>query len=108
MRSLISLTFDDGLRCHFDRVVPILNTFGLPGTFFLVANTDRSLKDGQKHPRWSKTNWNARDIHLLSDMIHDGHEVGSHSVNHRHPYLDRDPAFEAETSKKWIEDRLGI
>ncbi len=106
MRSLISLTFDDGLRCHFEKALPILTEYGLPATFFLVANTDWSLKDGQKHPRWSKTNWNKRDIQLLSSMIREGHEIGSHSVHHRHPYLDQDPVFEAESSKKWIEDRL--
>jgi len=28
MQSLISLTFDDGLRCQFDNAVPILNRHG--------------------------------------------------------------------------------
>ena len=108
MRSLISLTFDDGLRCHFEKVLPILNAHRLPATFFLVANNDWSLKDGQRHPRWSKTNWNKKDIHLFTAMILDGHEIGSHSVHHRHPYLDRDPVYEAQFSKKWIEDRLNV
>jgi hypothetical protein len=108
MRSQISLTFDDGLRCHFEKALPILNAYGLPATFFLVANTDRSLKDGQRHPRWKKTNWNKKDIQVLTSMIRQGHEIGSHSVHHRHPYLDRDPQFEAQHSKQWIEDRLGI
>ena len=106
MQAIVSLTFDDGLRCHFERALPVLNAHSLPATFFLVANSDRALKDGFRHPRWKKTNWNKKDIHLLTSMIRQGHEIGSHSVHHRHPFLDRDPAFEAVWSKKWIEDRL--
>jgi peptidoglycan/xylan/chitin deacetylase (PgdA/CDA1 family) len=102
MQSLISLTFDDGLRCQFDRALPILNSHGLPATFFLVANGDRVLKDGLSHPRWRKTNWSKKDVQLFTRMIQQGHEIGSHSVHHRQPFLDRDPVFEAECSKKWI------
>src|SRR6266851_5617228 len=44
--ALVSLTFDDGLRCQFEKAVPILDRYGFPGTFFLVANTDPVFKDG--------------------------------------------------------------
>jgi peptidoglycan/xylan/chitin deacetylase (PgdA/CDA1 family) len=108
MQSIISLTFDDGLRCHFEQALPILNSHGFRATFFLVANSDRVLKDGFRHPRWNKTNWSRKDTQLLAGMIQQGHEIGSHSVHHKHPFLDKDPRFEAEASKKWIEDRLGI
>jgi peptidoglycan/xylan/chitin deacetylase (PgdA/CDA1 family) len=108
MQSLISLTFDDGLRCQFDKALPILTSHGLSATFFLVANRDRALKDGYWHPRWRKTDWSKADIQLFSSMIQQGHEIGSHSVHHKQPFLDRDPVFEAECSKKWIEDRLGV
>jgi peptidoglycan/xylan/chitin deacetylase (PgdA/CDA1 family) len=40
-------------------------------------------------------------------MIRRGHEIGAHSVHHRHPFLDNDPKLEAQGSKQWIEDRLG-
>jgi peptidoglycan/xylan/chitin deacetylase (PgdA/CDA1 family) len=108
MQSLISLTFDDGLRCQFEQALPILDSYRLPATFFLVANSDRALKDGIRHPRWSKTNWSKKDIQFLKSMIHQGHEIGSHSVHHRHPFLDRDPVFEAERSKEWIQERLEV
>jgi len=108
MRALISLTFDDGLRCHFEEAVPILNAHGIPATFFVVANDTSVLKDGFWHPRWKKTDWNKKDIQLFTNMIRQGHEFGSHSVHHKHPYLDRDPAFEAEFSKEWIQERLGV
>lgn len=108
MPAIVSLTFDDGLRCHFDSALPILDAYGFKATFFLVANTDSVLKDGLKHPRWKKTRWSREDIHLFNGMIRNGHEIGSHSVHHRQPFLDKNPAFEAEFSKKWIEDRLGL
>ncbi len=108
MRSLISLTFDDGLRCQFEKALPILNQHSLPATFFLVANTDPVLLDGIAHPNWSKTDWNQRDIELFKSMVQQGHEIGAHSVHHRQPFLDKDPKLEAEGSKKWIEDRLRV
>jgi len=108
MQSLISLTFDDGLRCQFEQALPILHQLGFPATFFLVANTEPILIDGYRHPKWSKTDWSKKDVQFFKGMIQRGHEIGAHSVNHRHPFLDRDPKLEAEGSKQWIEERLGI
>ena len=108
MGALVSLTFDDGLRCQFERAVPILDRYGFPATFFLVANADPIHTDGFVHPDWSKTDWRAKDIDSFKAMIHRGHEIGSHSVHHRQPFLDDDPRFEAQGSKQWIEDRLEV
>lgn len=104
--AVVSLTFDDGLRCQFERAVPILDRYGFPATFFLVANTDPIHTDGFEHAAWSKIEWNERDIELLRGMVRRGHEIGAHSVTHRRPELDNDPKFEAEESKRWIESRL--
>jgi len=106
--ALVSLTFDDGLRCQFQRAVPILDQHGFPATFFLVANTDPIHTDGHPHPDWLKSNWSAEDIRFLKQMIQRGHEVGAHSMTHRRPDLDNDPKFEAEGSKQWIENRLEV
>jgi peptidoglycan/xylan/chitin deacetylase (PgdA/CDA1 family) len=106
--ALVSLTFDDGLRCQFERAIPILDQHGFQATFFLVANTDPIHTDGVKHPDWKKTNWSGEDIDLLKGIVQRGHEIGAHSVHHRHPFLDKDPKFEAEGSKRWIESRLGV
>src|SRR5579863_6059457 len=106
--ALVTLTFDDGLRCQFEKAVPILDRYGFPATFFLVANTDPIHTDGCQHPDWSKINWSNNDIQSLKSMIQQGHEIGAHSVHHRHPFLDNDPRLEAEGSKKWIEDRLEV
>jgi len=104
----VSLTFDDGLRCQFERALPILNQCGFPSTFFLIANTDPILTDGHDHPSWSKIDWNQNDIQLLKRIVQMGHEVGAHSVNHKKPQLDDDPKLEVEVSKRLIEDWLGV
>jgi peptidoglycan/xylan/chitin deacetylase (PgdA/CDA1 family) len=105
--ALVSLTFDDGLRCQFERGVPILDRYGFSATFFLVANTDPIHTDGCKHPDWRKISWTEEDVQFLREMVRRGHEIGAHSVSHRRPELDDDPKLEAEGSKQWIEDRLG-
>jgi peptidoglycan/xylan/chitin deacetylase (PgdA/CDA1 family) len=106
--AFISLTFDDGLRCQFEQAVPILEQYGFSATFFLVANTDPTHTDGGQHPDWRKTDWSVKDVQFFKSMIQQGHEIGAHSVHHRHAFLDNDPKGEAENSKEWIEKRLDI
>lgn len=105
-KAIVSLTFDDGLRCHFERALPTLNRYGFAATFFVVANCDPVHTDGYQHPDWHKIDWSLNDIQLLKDVVKQGHEVGSHSVTHRLPELNRNPTNEAEVSKTWIESRL--
>jgi len=107
MQSLVSLTFDDGLHCHFERALPILNELGFPATFFLVANSEPILADGFEHPNWKKIVWSTEEIALLKKMTQQGHEIGSHSVHHLRDFLDKDPDLEASHSKRWIEKQLG-
>jgi peptidoglycan/xylan/chitin deacetylase (PgdA/CDA1 family) len=106
--ALVSLTFDDGLRCQFERAVPILDQLGFQATFFLVANTDPIHTDGQQHADWPKISWTEEDRDLLKGVVRRGHEIGAHSLHHRQPFLDNDPQGEAEGSKRWIESRLEI
>lgn len=113
--ALVSLTFDDGLRCQFERAVPILDQYGFLATFFLIANTDPICTDGCEHPDWRKIDWNANDIQLLKSAAQRGHEIGSHSVWHKDPEphspkfrQDFDPTFEAEESKRLIEGWMGM
>ena len=41
-RALVSLTFDDGFRCQFEKALPILDAYDIPATFFLIANQNLS------------------------------------------------------------------
>jgi peptidoglycan/xylan/chitin deacetylase (PgdA/CDA1 family) len=107
--ALVSLTFDDGLRCQFERAVPILDRYGFPATFFLVANTDPIFTDGFAERRgfnWRKIAWNEDDIQLLKGMVKCGHEIGSHTVSHKKQFIIANPALEAAESKRLIEQKM--
>jgi peptidoglycan/xylan/chitin deacetylase (PgdA/CDA1 family) len=104
-KPFVSLTFDDGLRNQIERAVPILDRYGLAGTFFLIANT----YPVHERPTWRKSEWNSKDVEDLNNMVLRGHEIGSHSVNHKDPQSDPsfDPILEAEQSKQLIETWMG-
>lgn len=106
--ALVSLTFDDGFRCQFDKALPILNRYSLPATFFLIANRNPT------HDRWSghindwwKIDWRDDDIAALKNVVKDGHEIGSHSVTHDPYKMPIQPDLEARESKNLIEEWIG-
>ena len=110
-KALVSLTFDDGLRSQFERGVPILDRYGFPGTFFLVANTESIFTDGWAEfngLEWRKIDWRKSDIDLLSSMIRGGHEIGAHTMTHKRDAIAADPVFEATECKRLIEGWLGV
>jgi peptidoglycan/xylan/chitin deacetylase (PgdA/CDA1 family) len=108
MRSLISLTFDDGLRCQFERAVPILDRLGMPATFFVTANRDPTHELWLGHTDdWLKIDWRADDIANLKKLIDRGHEIGSHSLSHHKQKMRSDPLAEARLSKELMEGWLG-
>lgn len=108
-KALISLTFDGGLLCQFERAVPVLDTHGLPATFFLGANSESIFEDPWAEAKgytWHKISWSPDDIRLLKSMAARGHEIASPTVKHeRHP---ADPAYEATESKCLIEGWIGV
>ena len=70
----ISLTFDDALDCHLNRVIPILDGFGFKGTFYLplsagLIGTGKSTQIGERAGEWSRA-------------ANTGHELGNHSIFH--------------------------
>jgi peptidoglycan/xylan/chitin deacetylase (PgdA/CDA1 family) len=86
----VSLTFDDGSPDQFSTGVKILDQFNYKGTFFIVTSSEDEY--------WS----------LLDTMAKNGHEIGSHTVNH--PNLKdisiEDAKFELEQSKAVIEKNI--
>jgi len=103
--SLISLTFDDGLRCQFERALPILNKYGIPATFFLIANQEPTY--GNRQNEWWKIDWRNEDVAMLRKVVQEGHEIGSHSVTHDRTKMPKQPDFEARESKRLIENWIG-
>jgi len=110
MRSLVSITFDDGLRCQFEKALPILDQHGFKGTFFLSANQDPTHDLWNNHTDdWWKIDWRNDDIAMLRALVRGGHEIGSHSVSH-HPDKLKLPDradLEASESKILIEGWVG-
>ena len=37
----VSFTFDDGLQCHRDKALPLLDAFGIKATFYVIAGKMR-------------------------------------------------------------------
>ncbi len=62
----VSLTYDDALNVHLDHVVPILDSLGLKGTFYLSGYFPAF--------RERMTEWKAVASH--------GHELGNHTLFH--------------------------
>jgi len=62
----VSLTFDDALGCHLDRVVPLLEQHQLKGTFFTNINSPSFIGRIQE--------WQA--------ITQRDHELGNHTIFH--------------------------
>jgi peptidoglycan/xylan/chitin deacetylase (PgdA/CDA1 family) len=106
MQSLISLTFDDGLKCPFEKAVPILDRHSLRATFFVIANRE-PIHENWYGKKWPKIDWSVDDIATLRRLSASGHEIGSHSLTHHIDRMPENPRAEARESKELIETWLG-
>lgn len=79
IQAAVSLTFDDGLPCHPNLVAPLLESYGLRGTFYPPILSDLRL-----HPQ----DWRG--------MAERGHELGNHTIFH--PCRG-----EPEANRSWLE-----
>jgi peptidoglycan/xylan/chitin deacetylase (PgdA/CDA1 family) len=106
--ALVSLTFDDGFRCQFEKALPILDSYDILATFFLVANRDATHDRWAGHFNdWWKIDWREDDIAMLKKLVQHGHEIGSHSVAHHPTKMKTQPDIEARESKRLIEEWIG-
>jgi peptidoglycan/xylan/chitin deacetylase (PgdA/CDA1 family) len=73
--SAFSFSFDDGFISHYENVRPILNQFNFNGTFYVMPPwlTD-SLPGIWRYGTWP----------MFQSMAMEGHEIGSHTMNHLH------------------------
>ncbi len=73
-QSAFSLTFDDGLKTHYDYAKPVLDEYGFKGTFYVLP--PYLAEDNQdliwRYGRWSE----------FQQMAAEGNEIGSHTMNH--------------------------
>lgn len=108
----VIFSFDDGYEDNFTTAFPILKEFGYTGMFYLTSDfigTERMFElDIEESGRVEHNrimNWEQ-----ASQLVHDGMEIGSHTMNH--VILTKTPGDKArseiEESKKVLENKLGI
>lgn len=84
----VSFTFDDGLQCHRDKAMPLLDEFGFKGTFFVIAGEMREHRSSPPriNPRFhygeGAVSWDE-----VAELHADGQEIGNHSLTHS--FLDQ-------------------
>ena len=93
-KKLVVLTFDDSLKSQYIFAKPILDKYGFKGTFFTVCNYVGRNND-------SKMNWTQ-----IKTLQKGGHDIESHSMNHKHlsKLSDSDLQFEIGQSKQCLAD----
>lgn len=107
----VALTFDDGVDNFITTVCPILQKFGMKGTFFIATSyikEKRTCPEGEMLACYQTVpmlTW-----HDLAEMVNGGHEIGSHG--HSHAKLgNQSEGFVREDvtlSKELLENKLGI
>lgn len=91
--SAITFTFDDCLANQYKTAVPLLNQYGMKGSFYVVTN-------------WIGTSSSYYSWADASAMAAAGHEVGSHTVSHA-DLNGSDYEYQMSESKSIIESHLG-
>lgn len=87
------LTFDDGMLSQYIYAKPILDKYNFKATFYIICNSvDKE----------NRMNWN--NILTLEE---EGHEIGSHSMNHQRlgKLSDNEMKYEIIESRKCLEDK---
>ncbi|MFZ2555872.1 MAG: polysaccharide deacetylase family protein [Minisyncoccia bacterium] len=69
-QGMVSITFDDSWLTQYTNALPILQTAGLKGTFYLTTEPIQQAWDGFMTPNQAK------------DIANKGHEIAGHTVSH--------------------------
>ncbi|HSF51274.1 MAG TPA: polysaccharide deacetylase family protein [Nitrososphaeraceae archaeon] len=86
------ITFDDGMLSQYTYAKPILDKYNFKATFYIICNNvDKE----------NRMNWN--NIHILEE---EGHEIGSHSMNHKKlgKLSDEEIKYEIIESKRCLQE----
>ncbi|HSX35309.1 MAG TPA: Ig-like domain-containing protein [Patescibacteria group bacterium] len=73
-RGIVSVTLDDGWRTQYTTGMPIMDKYGVKGTFYIITDT-------LVHPQNYTDYMSAAQIQTLQN---DGQEIASHTVTHPH------------------------
>lgn len=89
-RCIVSLTYDDALPCHFERVAPLLEEHGLHGTFYVPCG-----------PAFFD------HVEAWREVATQGHELGNHTLfhpGHDQPWLDDAYNLRNYTVRRWTDE----
>lgn len=94
-QGMVSLDFDDGWESAYDNAIPILNNAGLKSTQYIISGA-------LEWPLYVT-------IGKILQMQSDGHEIGSHSVNHPDFWQITDEKIKEEITKSKTDlEELGV
>ncbi len=90
---IVILNFDDGRKTQFTQAKPVLDKYEFEATFYVVCNY---LKNHDGYMNWKE----------VKQLYKEGHDIGSHSMNHAHlGGLSKGAlTFEIGQSKKCLQD----
>jgi len=90
---VVMINFDDGRKTQFTYAKPILDKYGFKATFYIVCNYVDNKKG---YMTWEE----------IESLKKEGHDIGSHSMNHIHlsNLSKKDIEYEVGQSKKCLED----
>jgi peptidoglycan/xylan/chitin deacetylase (PgdA/CDA1 family) len=98
----VLITLDDGYAGHFEHVLPLLQKYQVPATFFVFPGKVDGTVAGRSTLTWEQLKTMAADPLVT---------IGAHSVTHP-PDLrelsDQDLVYEVVESKRRLESELGI
>ncbi len=103
----IILTFDDAYEDNFTVALPLLKSFGMKGTLFVITDWVGKHNDWENYP--GKPVLNTMTWEQIRKWKEAGMEVGSHTADHLFlSNLDKDEIkHQLGHSKKVIEENLG-
>ena len=101
----ISFTFDDGVKEHYQLVVPQLEKNGFRGTFWINGNTINTAEKEGIANKLPRITWDE-----LRDMAKQGHEISNHGWSHKNltTCTDEEIRVEIERNDSIIESKVGI
>jgi peptidoglycan/xylan/chitin deacetylase (PgdA/CDA1 family) len=92
----LSFTFDDGTTSQFSNARPLLQRYGMSGTFYIISGSV-GLNS------WYMT------ANQVRELANGGAEIGSHTVTHPHlsQVSSTDAMYELADSKRYLEGLVG-
>jgi peptidoglycan/xylan/chitin deacetylase (PgdA/CDA1 family) len=92
----IVITFDDGHQSVYDNAFPIMQEYGFPGVFYIVANRINDIPDFV-------------NIEEITTLVDAGWEIGSHGYTHLDMTKNHaSVAYEIDQSKYDLQSELGV